>query len=292
MTPSPSPSSPAKAPSQRAERQLDTILDAWMAPPEGLARRVCLRCHEYAGEEAFLWPARPSRRPFPWGAAVASLAACLCLMASLGTYLGLKGQADSASSLARANSLPSLEAEEAAPAMPMAAMAPQSSSFAARSREIPLAEGLTASRSLGFSFLDDLALRVRRTNLPPQHLTAASNGGRFSGDAAGARPLPAPEQKVTHVWIASRHFSPEKLEDFLKRNPVLSKGSASPDEHGVYTVSLLAMDTEIQHTVDTLFEKLHWKLLSPESPQPGQGGNTPVAGRPIHYAMKILPQKE
>ena len=67
MTPSPSPSSPAKAPSQRAERQLDTILDAWMAPPEGLARRVCLRCHEYAGEEAFLWPARPSRRPFPWG---------------------------------------------------------------------------------------------------------------------------------------------------------------------------------------------------------------------------------
>ncbi|MGN0867162.1 MAG: hypothetical protein ACI4SG_05750 [Oligosphaeraceae bacterium] len=279
------PTNPANADASReqADRQLDSLLDAWMTPPEGLSQRICSRCRDYAGEEKFLRPALSPRRGL-WGQSILAMAACLCLLVSLAVLLWDRSQ--------DVSSPEGVQVMALAPVMPlapkMAAVAAPAPALLSREKtdlaSLPL-------RERGFSFQDDLSLRRRTRALPSQNVTAASAAqGGFSEAHSNVSPLPAAEREVTHVWLAPRKLSEEKLEDFLKRNPVLAQGSAVPDEKGIYTVSLLAMDTEIQHTVDVLFRDLHWKLLSPDSPQPGQGGNTPITGKPVRYTLKIIPQ--
>ncbi len=281
MTPLPSPPANADATArEQAERQLDSLLDAWMTPPEGLAQRICARCREEAEEEEFLGPVPVSSRRRGWGQALLSLAACLCLLASA-TVL-LRGRGTEASSPEAVSVLPS-------PVAVRPWEAP--SSLPALSQEQQDVVASLPLRERGFSFQDDLLFRRRTPALPPQNVTAVSARGGFSAASSNVTPLPAAEREVTHVWLAPKMLSQEKLQEFLTRNPVLAQGSAVPDDHGVYTLSLQAMDTEIQHTVDVLFRDLHWKLLSPDSPQPGQGDKTPVTGKPIRYTLKIIPQK-
>ncbi len=301
MTSLPSPHANSDASRVQADRQLDSLLEAWMTPPEGLAQRICDRCRDDAGEEAFLRPAvYPRRRN--WGQVILSLAACLCLLASLTVLLRerpqVAGEREAVSVMAAApalGSVPRAFSQEAPvpAASPRVASLPAPAAVPASQEAAPRVASSHSLREQGFSFQDDLSLRRRRLVSPPQNVTAVSAQGGFpEGELAShVSPLPVAEQKVTHVWLASSKFSPEKLEDFLKKNPVLARGSAVPDEQGIFTVSLLAMDTEIQYTVDVLFGELHWKLLSPDSPQPGQRENTPVTGKPIRYTMKIIPQK-
>lgn len=297
----------------REDQLLDQLLDQYMAPPEDLSQRILARCHEAAEEDAFLQeeesPVSRRLRFSFWR--VASLAACLCL----GCYLGVVWTANRAQD----STSPALQLVQAL-AAPSAAQPVAETPFAAESeasasalfadneavvvnaapallKEAPRpappkmvsAGELATADPRGFSFRDEQTLRRRASfRTPAQEVrTVSTQGGEAAGTSRRKRLAPM-ESEVTQVWVAPEMLSQEKLQAFLEKHPATTAGSAVPDENGVLTFTILAMDTEIQQLVDTLFSQLHWKLLSPNSPQPGEFQNTPIAGEPVKYTIKLV----
>lgn len=296
----------------REDQLWDQLLDQYMAPPEDLSQRILARCHEAAEEDAFLQEedAPVLRRPRFVFWRVASLAACLCL----GCYLGIVWVAnraqDSASpalQLVQALAAPpaaqpvaetpfAAESEASAPALiadneaVVMNAAPALLKEAPRTAPSKMVSGeLATADPRGFSFRDEQALRRQASFLTPaQEVRTVSTQGSETAGASRRKRLAPMESEVTQVWVAPEMLSQEKLQAFLEKHPATTAGSATPDENGVLTFTILAMDTEIQQLVDTLFSQLHWKLLSPNSPQPGEFSNTPIAGDPVKYTIKLV----
>ncbi len=299
--------------SSREEQLLDQLLDQYMAPPEDLSQRILARCHDAAEEDAFLREEEATimaRRPRRFGFwRVASLAACLCLGCYLGVVWASNRAQDSASpalQLAKALTVAPVALEtpfaaktpavasvataddtvamNAAPALMNAAPRPVQSAEAV----VPVGELATADPR-GFSFRDEQSLRKQAAfRAPSQDVRTVSTQGGETVNASRRKRLAPMESEVTQVWVAPEMLSQEKLQAFLEKHPATTAGSATPDENGVLTFTILAMDTEIQQLVDTLFTQLHWKLLSPNSPQPGEFLNTPIAGEPVKYTIKLV----
>ncbi len=307
----------AQEDASREDQLLDQLLDQYMAPPQGLSQRILARCHEAAEEDAFLREedaivVRRARFGF-WRAA--SLAACLCLGCYLGVVWTTNRSQDNASpalqlakALAVAPAIPEsapetpfagIENTASAPAVAAAATIPTDDTVALKAapRRAP-AEAVVPSGELatadprGFSFRDEQSLRKQAAfRTPSQEVRTVSTQGGETVNSSRRKRLAPMESEVTQVWIAPEMLSQEKLQAFLEKHPATTAGNASPDENGVLTFTILAMDTEIQQLVDTLFSQLHWKLLSPNSPQPGEFYNTPIAGEPVKYTIKLVQGK-
>jgi hypothetical protein len=301
--------------SSREDQLLDQLLDQYMAPPEDLSQRILARCHEAAEEDAFLREAEATmvRRPRFGFWRVAALAACLCLGCYLGVVWATNRAQDSASpvlQLAKAltGAPVALETPFTAETPAVAAVAAEDDAVAmndaspvlmkaaprpAQSTEAVVPSGeLATADPRGFSFRDEQSLRKQAAfRAPSQDVRTVSTQGGETVNASRRKRLAPMESEVTQVWVAPEMLSQEKLQAFLEKHPATTAGSATPDENGVLTFTILAMDTEIQQLVDTLFSQLHWKLLSPNSPQPGEFLNTPIAGEPVKYTIKLVQGK-
>lgn len=276
------------------ERRLNQLLDGYCETPSGLAEGISQACRDEMDEEEFLAP-KPSiaalrRALFEY---VLKVAALVAVIAGAFFYIGrqsayLGGDAVAASTETPV-SVDSLFIDEVAPrAVASIPKAPARAYTSPRLDTGVELSGKTADPSQGFSLRDSQAFVASQTQNPRQNVTMASSNGADSLRGQHGASLAKVHDEVTHVWLADELPSPERIQSFLDKNNGNASGNATPDENGVISITFIGTDAGVQTIADTLYGEKHWKLLSPDYPQPNQAARTALLGAPVKYNIKIV----
>lgn len=276
------------------ERRLNQLLDGYCETPSGLAEGISQACRDEMDEEEFLAPkpsiAAPRHALFEY---VLKVAALVAVIAGAFFYIGrqsayLGGDAVLASTDTPV-SVDSLFIDEVAPrAVASIPKAPARAYTSPRLDTGVELSGKTADPSQGFSLRDSQAFVASQTQNPRQNVTMASSNGADSLRGQHGASLAKVHDEVTHVWLADELPSPERIQSFLDKNNVNASGNATPDENGVISITFMGTDAGVQTIADTLYGEKHWKLLSPDYPQPNQAARTALLGAPVKYNIKIV----
>ena len=276
------------------ERRLNQLLDGYCEPPSGLAEGISQACRDEMDEEEFLAPrhsfATPRRALFEYVLKVAALVAVIAgaffYIGRQSTYLG--GDAVVASTETPV-SVDSLFIDEVAPRSVASTSKEPARAYTSPRLDTGLElSGKTADPSQGFSLRDSQAFVASQTQNPRQNVTMASSNGADSLRGQHGTSLAKVHDEVTHVWLADELPSPERIQSFLDKNRDNASGNATPDENGVISITFMGTDEGVQTIADTLYGEKHWKLLSPDYPQPNQAARTALLGAPVKYNIKIV----
>ena len=272
------------------ERRLNQLLDGYCETPAGLAEGISQACRDEMDEEEFLAPrpsiAAPRRALFEY---VLKVAALVAVIAGAFFYIGRQSAYLGGDAVAASTEF--FRGRGVHPQARAVASIPKASSRAYTSPRLDTGlelSGKTADPSQGFSLRDSQAFVASQTQNPRQNVTMASSNGADSLRGQHGASLAKVHDEVTHVWLADELPSPERIQSFLDKNNGNASGNATPDENGVISITFMGTDAGVQTIADTLYGEKHWKLLSPDYPQPNQAARTALLGAPVKYNIKIV----
>jgi len=93
--------------------------------------------------------------------------------------------------------------------------------------------------------------------------------------------------RVRHVWLVDNTAAPlRELQVLMPRHKPDFEELINQNQDE-YVLQLLVSDQDLQALVDH-FARLQYKLMSPDAPQPGQGSQMRLVGKPVRYEVDFV----